>query len=314
MMNLEKLKPHLPWITLVLLTLIVGLLHPNFLRPENLIQVAADISTLFIMALGITFVIYIGSIDLSVQSIANMTTVLVTVLLPTLGFATIPAALLAGLLCGAASGFITTKWKVPSFISTLAIGGVALSIGQYVSGQRALFMDAGLRDSTFGWMIGKAFGLPNEIFLALFLLILALLLERKTTFGRALKAIGAGEPAAVASGLKVGHYKIMAFALSGGLAAMAGLLFAAKLSGGSPTIAEGLLLPAIVAVLVGGTPLTGGVGGVLNTFIGALIVAVVRTSMVYLEVPAQAQQIFFGLVLIVAIALTIDRRSAGVVK
>ena len=201
MMNLEKLKPHLPWITLVLLTLIVGLLHPNFLRPENLIQVAADISTLFIMALGITFVIYIGSIDLSVQSIANMTTVLVTVLLPTLGFATIPAALLAGLLCGAASGFITTKWKVPSFISTLAIGGVALSIGQYVSGQRALFMDAGLRDSTFGWMIGQTFGLPNEILLALLLLILALLLERKTTFGRALKAIGAGEPAAVASGL-----------------------------------------------------------------------------------------------------------------
>ena len=314
MMNLEKLKPHLPWITLVLLTLIVGLLHPNFLRPENLIQVAADISTLFIMALGITFVIYISSIDLSVQSIANMTTVLVTVLLPTLGFATIPAALLAGLLCGAASGFITTKWKVPSFISTLALGGVALSIGQYVSGQRALFMDAGLRDSTFGWMIGQTFGLPNEILLALLLLILALLLERKTTFGRALKAIGAGEPAAVASGLKVGHYKIMAFALSGGLAAMAGLLFAAKLSGGSPTIAEGLLLPAIVAVLVGGTPLTGGVGGVLNTFIGALIVAVVRTSMVYLEVPAQAQQIFFGMVLIVAIALTIDRRSAGVVK
>ena len=314
MMNLEKLKPHLPWITLVLLTLIVGLLHPNFLRPENLIQVAADISTLFIMALGITFVIYISSIDLSVQSIANMTTVLVTVLLPTLGFATIPAALLAGLLCGAASGFITTKWKVRSFISTLALGGVALSIGQYVSGQRALFMDAGLRDSTFGWMIGQTFGLPNEILLALLLLILALLLERKTTFGRALKAIGAGEPAAVASGLKVGHYKIMAFALSGGLAAMAGLLFAAKLSGGSPTIAEGLLLPAIVAVLVGGTPLTGGVGGVLNTFIGALIVAVVRTSMVYLEVPAQAQQIFFGMVLIVAIALTIDRRSAGVVK
>lgn len=314
MMNFEKLKPHLPWITLVLLTLIVGSVHPNFLKPENLIQVAADISTLFIMALGITFVIYIGSIDLSVQSIANMTTVLVTVLLPTLGFATIPAALLAGLLCGAASGFITTKWKVPSFISTLAIGGVALSIGQYVSGQRALFMDAGLRDSTLGWMIGQTFGLPNEIFLALSLLMLALLLERKTTFGRALKAIGAGEPAAVASGLQVGRYKIMAFALSGGLAAMADLLFAAKLSGGSPTIAEGLLLPAIVAVLVGGTPLTGGVGGVLNTFIGALIVAVVRTSMVYLEVPAQAQQIFFGLVLIVAIALTIDRRSAGVVK
>ena len=313
-MNLEKIKPHFPWITLVILALLVGLLDPDFLRPESLIQVTADISTLFIMALGITFVIYIGGIDLSVQSIANMTTVLVTVLVPVLGIGTIPAALAAGLFFGAISGFVTTQWKVPSFISTLAVGGIALSVGQYVSGQRALFMDASLRDSTFGWMIGNSAGIPHEIFLALFLLLVMLFLERKTTFGRALKAIGAGEPAAVASGLQVGHYKIMAFAISGGLAAMAGLLFAVKLSGGSPTIAEGLLLPAIVAVLVGGTPLTGGVGGVLNTFIGALIVAVVRTSMVYLEIPAQAQQIFFGVVLIIAIALTIDRRSAGVVK
>lgn len=313
-MNLERLKAHFPWITLVVLTLSVGVLDADFLRPESLIQITADISTLFILALGITFVIYIGSIDLSVQSIANMTTVLVTVMVPFLGIGTIPAALLAGLAFGALSGFVTTQWKVPSFISTLAVGGIALSVGQYVSGQRALFMDAGLRDHLFGWMIGNTAGIPHEIFLALFLLLSALFLERKTTLGRALKAVGAGEPAAVASGLQVGRYKIIAFALSGGLAAMAGLLFVVKLSGGSPTIAEGLLLPAIVAVLVGGTPLTGGVGGVLNTFIGALIVAVVRTSMVYLEIPAQAQQIFFGVVLIIAIALTIDRRSAGIVK
>jgi ribose transport system permease protein len=91
-------------------------------------------------------------------------------------------------------------------------------------------------------------------------------------------------------------------------------MFAVKLSGGSPVIANGFLLPAVVAVLVGGTPLTGGVGGVLNTFIGTLIVAVVRASMLYLNIPATSQQIVFGLVLIVAIALTIDRSKVRVVK
>ncbi|MEX3007771.1 ABC transporter permease [Hoeflea sp. TYP-13] len=313
-MDLEKLKRHFPWITLVVLTLLVGLMDPNFLRPHNLIQLAGDISTLFIMALGITFVIYIGGIDLSAQSVANMTTVLATISLPLFGVWAGVFCIVIGLGFGAVSGFVTTRLKVPSFIATLAVGGLALSVGQYASGQRALYMDATLRDQAFGWMIGTTAGIPHELIIAIILLLLAYFVQNRTTTGRALKAIGAGELAAVASGLKVDQYKIMAFAFSGMFAAIAGLLFSVKLAGGSPTLAEGFLLPAIVAVLVGGTPLTGGVGGVLNTAIGAMIVAVVRTSMLYLEIPATSQQIFFGVVLIAAIALTIDRSKMRIVK
>jgi ribose transport system permease protein len=112
----------------------------------------------------------------------------------------------------------------------------------------------------------------------------------------------------------VSRYKILAFAISGALAAVAGLMFSIKLSGGAPTIANGFLLPAIVSVLVGGTPLTGGVGGVLNTVIGTLIVAVIRASMLYLEINATQQQMVFGIVLIGAIALTIDRSKLRTVK
>ena len=313
-MNLEKLKRHFPWITLLVLILLVGFMDPNFLRPYNLIQLAGDISTLFIMALGITFVIYIGGIDLSAQSVANMTTVLATISLPLFGAWAGVLCILVGLGFGAVSGYVTTRLKVPSFIATLAVGGIALSVGQYASGQRALYMDATLRDQAFGWMIGTTAGIPHELIIAIVLLLVALFVQTRTTVGRALKAIGAGELAAVASGLKVDQYKIMAFAISGMFAAIAGLLFSVKLAGGSPTLAEGFLLPAIVAVLVGGTPLTGGVGGVLNTFIGAMIVAVVRTSMLYLEIPATSQQIFFGIVLIAAIALTIDRSKMRIVK
>jgi len=281
-MLIDRIRPHFPWITLVVLTLAVSATSPGFLSPSSLIQMTADVSTLFVLALGITLVIYIGGIDLSAQAVANMTTVLVTLSLPTLGVWSAAAVLLAGALIGFTSGYASTKLRVPSFIATLALGGVAISLGQYASGQQAVFMDAKMRDDAFGWIIGSTFGIPNEIFVAAGLLAVLLFIERRTTLGRALKAIGAGEPAAVASGLRVDSYKIIVYTMAGLISAFAGLLFAVKLAGGAPNIAEGFLLPAIVAVLIGGTPLTGGVGGVLNTLIGALIVAVIRTAMVYL--------------------------------
>ena len=221
----------------------------------------------------------------------------------------------AGAIFGAISGFVTTRLYVPSFVSTLAFGFVALSLARYLSGERALYMDAELRDASFGWMFGNTAGVPHELAIAGVLLLIAWFLQTRTTFGRALKAVGSGELAAVASGLNVDRVKILAFALSGTFAAIAGLIFSVKLSGGDANLANGFLLLAIVAVLVGGTPLTGGVGGVINTVIGTLIVMVIRAAMVYLEVDATHQRMIFGIVLIAAIALTIDRsKLRGVVK
>ncbi|SDN36596.1 ABC transporter permease [Ensifer sp. YR511] len=313
-MDIQRLKPHLPWITLLVLVALVGVTHPGFLKPTNLMSLAGDIVPLFIMALGLTFAIYIGGIDLSAQSMANMVTVIASVYLASMGAWVAVACVAAGFLLGTLSGYVTTRLYVPSFISTLAVGGVAFSVAQWLSGQRALNMDATQRNETFGWMIGRTWGVPNELLISAVLLCICLFIERRTTLGRALKAVGAGELAAAASGLNVARYKILAFAISGALAAIAGLLFAVKLSGGAPTIANGFLLPAIVAVLVGGTPLTGGVGGVLNTVIGTLIVAVIRASMLYFEIDATQQQMVFGIVLIVAIALTIDRAKLRTVK
>ncbi|AAK65434.1 MULTISPECIES: ABC transporter permease [Sinorhizobium] len=313
-MDIQRLKPHLPWITLTVLVAIVGMADPGFLKPQNLMSLAGDIVPLFIMALGLTFAIYIGGIDLSAQSMANMVTVIASVYLASMGAWVALLCVAAGFLLGTLSGYITTRLYVPSFISTLAVGGVAFSVAQWLSGQRALNMDAAQRNETFGWMIGRTWGVPNELLIAAVLLLVCLFIERRTILGRALKAVGAGELAAAASGLNVARYKILAFAISGALAAIAGLLFAVKLSGGAPTIANGFLLPAIVAVLVGGTPLTGGVGGVLNTVIGTLIVAVIRASMLYFEIDATQQQMVFGIVLIGAIALTIDRAKLRTVK
>ncbi|MEX0344355.1 MAG: ABC transporter permease [Rhizobiaceae bacterium] len=314
-MDVERIKPYFPWITLLALVVAVGIVNPSFFDPLGLLSLVTDVVPLFIMALGMTFAIYIGGIDLSAQQLANLVTVIATVYLSQFGIGVAVICICTGAIIGAISGFVTSRLYVPSFVSTLAMGFVALSAAKYLSGQRALSMDATQRDDSFGWMFGNTAGVPHELVIALILLALAWFLQTRTTFGRALKAVGSGELAAVASGLNVDRVKMMAFAISGGFAGIAGLMFSVKLSGGDANLANGFLLLAIVAVLVGGTPLTGGVGGVVNTAIGTLIVMVIRAAMVYLEVDATQQQMVFGIVLIIAIALTIDRsKLRGVVK
>ena len=314
-MNLEQIKPHFPWITLLALVVAVGIANPSFFDPSGLLSLVTDVVPLFIMALGMTFAIYIGGIDLSAQQLANMVTVIATVYLSQFGIGVAVICIGAGAIFGSISGYVTSRLYVPSFVSTLAMGFIALSAAKYLSGQRALSMDAIQRDQSFGWMFGNTAGVPHELAIAVILLALAWFLQSRTTFGRALKAVGSGELAAVASGLNVDRVKMTAFAISGAFAGIAGLMFSVKLSGGDANLANGFLLLAIVAVLVGGTPLTGGVGGVINTAIGTLIVMVIRAAMVYLEIDATQQQMVFGIVLIVAIALTIDRsKLRGVVK
>ncbi len=152
-MNLHKLRNHFPWITLLVLGLIVAAIDSNFLRPANLLQMLSDISALFIMALGITLVIYIGGIDLSAQSVANMTTVIATLALPLFGAWSALVVMLVGALIGWVSGVASTKLKVPSFIATLAMGGVALSTGAFLAKQQSVSMDGALRDAHFGWIM-----------------------------------------------------------------------------------------------------------------------------------------------------------------
>jgi ribose transport system permease protein len=166
----------------------------------------------------------------------------------------------------------------------------------------------------FAWAAGRSFGLPNDILVALAVLAASLFMERRTVFGRWSIAVGAGEPAALVAGVPVDRVKVLALCASGFLAALAGVVMAARLSSGSPTLANEFLLPAVAAVCVGGTALTGGVGSVLRTLIGALIVSVVRIGMTFIGVDPFAQQIVFGAVLVLAVAATIDRSKIPIVK
>ena len=309
----DFLRKWVPTLTLLALMAGIGAFQPRFLMIATLLQLASDTVTVFVLACGVSFAIMIGGIDLSVQAMASLSSVIVALTLGSLGYGAFAAALLVSLIAGWLAGMAHVKFKIPSFIATLAVGGVLAGAALLLSGERSITLGANQREY-LTWVTGKPFGIPAEIFTGLAVLLLAHVIQSRTVFGRYSAAIGAGEAAAYTSGVKVDRQKVIAFMLSGGCAGVAGMVLAGRLASGSPTLANELLLPAIAAVVVGGTAITGGVGSVWRTLVGALIISVVRTGMTFLAVDIFAQQIVFGVVLVLAVVATIDRSKIPIVK
>lgn len=309
----DQIRAFAPILVLVGLVLVIGTLRPGFFNLESLIVTVADTAILFILGAGSTFVVMLGSIDLSIQAICSFASVIVALMLPTYGYGFLVAALLMGLLAGVVSGVFHVWLKIPSFIVTLATSGLLVSAALLFSHERAISIEEAGR-AYLTWVNGRLLGLPNVIWIAGLVAALGIWCQKYTPFGRYSIAIGAGEPATWASGVKVNRYKVLAFATSGALAALAGILMAGRQGSGSPNLADQLLLPAIASVIVGGTAITGGAGGIGRTAVGALIITIVRVGMTFIGVNIFAQQIVFGLVLILAVALTIDRSKIVIVK
>lgn len=312
-LNIDRLRHWLPLATLIILVTVVGVMEPVFLQPSTLLQLASDTAVLFILATGVTFVIMLGGIDLSLQSMASFSSVIVALTIAQLGYVSFGLAVGTGILAGFLSGIAHVKLKIPSFIATLAMGGVLFSAALVASKERSITLGDAER-SYQTWVTGSHFGIPNVIVVGLIVLVVAHVLQAHTRFGRYSAAIGAGEPAAYASGVKVDRQKIFAYMLSAGFAALAGVILAGRLSSGSPTLAAEMLLPSIAAVVVGGTAITGGVGSIWRTLVGSLIISVVRIGMTFLSVNIFAQNIVFGSVLVLAVAVTIDRSKIPIVK
>lgn len=314
----EKLGPDwlrqwLPILTLIVLVAGIGTAQPSFLTPSTMLQLASDTAVLFVLATGVTFVIMLGGIDLSLQAMASLASVVVALTVASLGYASFPLAVAIGAVSGALAGLAHVKLKIPSFIATLAVGGVLTGIALVISGERSITLGEADR-TNLTWITGRVWGIPNTVLIGLVVLIVAHIVQSRTPFGRYSAAIGAGEAASYASGVKVDRQKVIAFTLSATFAALAGVILAGRLASGSPTLANELLLPSIAAVVVGGTAITGGVGSIWRTLIGALIISVVRIGMTFVGVNIFAQNIVFGLVLIAAVAITIDRSKIPIVK
>ena len=310
----QKFVDLIPILTLLVLVFGIAASEPGFLRPRNLLAVTADTMTLFLMASGATFVIMLGSIDLSIQAIASMTSCIVAVLLPQIGGMALVVAVGSGLLAGAINGLIVNYLRIPSFVATLAVAGIMTSIAFLVSNARSVYISKENKHTWLEWAIGNSFGIDNEVLVGLTCLVTLSIMLGLTRFGRLVRAIGSQERAVVASGINVNQVKLVAFIISGFMAGLSGVVMAARLGSGSPTLASEFLLPAIACIIVGGTAITGGVGSIWKTFVGALIIAVVRIGMTFVGVTVFAQQIVFGLVLVLAVAVTMDRSKVAAVK
>lgn len=309
----DQLRQLLPVITLAVLCILIGILQPEFLAASTLLQLGSDTAVLFLLATGVSFVIMLGGIDLSIQSMASLASVIVALTLDRLGYLSFVFAVLIDSLAGLAGGLAHVRLKIPSFIATLALGGVLAGAALVISHQRSITL-VDTQRQYLTWITGRTFGVPNEILVAAVVFLIASIVQKRTRFGRYSAAIGAGEAAAYASGVKVDRQKIIAFVLCSSCAALAGVVLTGRLASGSPTLASELLLPSIAAVVVGGTAITGGVGSVWRTLVGALIISVVRIGMTFVGVDIFAQQIVFGAMLVFAVAVTIDRSKIPVVK
>lgn len=300
-----------PVVVLVALVVALGLFEPSFLSFYSLSVLAGESSIILLLATAQTVVILLGCIDLSMAALASLASVLIALALPSAGLAGVGGVLALTTAIGAAQGAIHAKTQVPSFVVTLA--GLGLCSGAALAISPATIPVAGGYEWV-GWLRLKLFNLPYSFLLAASLLVILGLGLRFLPFGRQVYAIGMGEAATLLSGVRVARVKIAAFALTGLFSGLAGLMFVARTRGGHPGIADSLLLPAIAAVVVGGTAITGGAGSVWRTFAGVLIIAVLRVGIAIVGLDPGYEPLAYGAVIVAAVALTIDRTKTTIVK
>ncbi len=309
---IEAVRALSPILTLLVVVIVMTLGNASFLNAANREAMMVQVAVLLIIALGSTFVILTGSIDISFAEIANLVSLVVAVTIGHFGYLAFLLGILAGVVAGLFNGLLFVKGRIPSMVVTLGTTGLWSGIAYTLSGGPPI----SLKDSAqyLTWIIGTTLGLPNQLLIALVLLAILYFIQCYTWFGRSVYAVGAGEAAARLSGIRVDHTKILVFVVSGVCAAVGGIVLSARVVAGSPVLSAGFLLYVLAAVLIGGTAISGGMGGVLRTLIGVLIITALRNGMTIIGVDIYAQQLVLGVMLVVAVIFTIDRSKLGSIK
>ena len=291
-----------------------------FLEPRNLLNIVRFASENGIIAIGVTLVILTGGIDLSVGAVLALCAVAAAVFMTRYDLETVPTVLLVlalGTFVGIVNGLVTTRFNIQSFITTLAMLGVARGVASLWSGGYAVplaFGDGvGLAPPSFkaifaGQVSLLGLEIPAPVFYFLGIGLIASFLLRRTGFGRHIYAVGGNETAARLSGVNVDRVKVIVFAISGLLAALAALLHAALVNQGSHIDGNGYELNAIAAVVIGGTSLAGGVGTVVGSMIGALTLSILDNILGLRNVQSEYQAILKGVIIVLAVVVQRQRR------
>lgn len=289
-------------IVLLLMCIVLSIISPDFLQVNNLLNVLKQISVIAILSAGMTFVILTGGIDLSVGSIVALSGV-TSVMLSSSGMNPVMAmtlGVLSGLAVGLINGAFVAYGKLPSFIVTLGAFTWARGLAYVISGG----YPTSLESETFRFVgAGNILGIPTPIYIMALVYIVAFITLKYTTFGRNVYAIGGNQEASILTGLNVKKNLMAVFGIAGLLAGLGGVVFAGRLYSGQPTAGEGFELDAIAAVILGGTKLTGGVGRVQGTLIGALIMGVLTNGLTLMNVDYYWQLVVKGAVIVLAVLL-----------
>lgn len=310
---LEQVKRFQSLLALALLVLALALTTDKFFTVDNSLNVLRQICANVCLSIGMTIIILSGGIDLSVGAVLAFSGAVAAGLLKS-GFAipgtdifidvTVSGAILAGLVVGTAlgwfNGFVITRFKLPPFVATLGMLSIARGLTMLWTGGFPITR----LGAEFDFMgAGQVLGVPMPVLISAALVVVFIVLMRRTRFGRNIYAVGGNERAATLSGLNVNRIKLLVYMLGGALAGVAGLLVTARLDSATPNAGLGYELDSIAAVVIGGTSLNGGRGTITGTVLGCLIIGVLNNGLVLLEVSPFWQQVIKGLVILVAVAV-----------
>ena len=301
-----------PLIGLLLLCAFLSLATDSFLSFRNFLNIADQITVLGIMAVGMTFVILIGGIDLSVGSILALSMMVLGYLNVSAGYpmgVAIIGALLASALAGTVSGLLITEFRVPAFIATLAMMSIARGLANMITnGSQIIGFPTWFN---LGAIIRHVGFLTMTVAVMIVVFAVAILFLRYRQEGRVLYAIGGNSEVARLAGINVRLTTVMVYMMCALLSGLAGILLAARLDSVQPSSGVAYELDAIAAVVIGGTSLSGGTGSVMGTIIGVLIIGVLRNGLNLLSVSPFLQAVIIGLVIVLAVAAeTFKHRNA----
>lgn len=292
------------------MVIVLWALTPHFLTVSNLLNIAEQATIIAIIAVGMTFVIITGGIDLSVGSVLAFSGVVMASALQR--GVPLPLSLLiglaVGLFCGLVNGILITVGRLPPFIATLGMMSVARGAALMFTEGRPI---SGFLEDFRALATGEVLRIPTPVLIMIAVYVMAHFILRRTKLGRYTYAIGGNEEAALLSGINVRLYKSMVYGLAGMLAGLAAILLTARLNSAQPIAGMNYELDAIAATVIGGTSLLGGEGTVVGTLIGALIMAVLRNGLNLLGVSSFIQQVVIGSVIILAVLIDMSLKKRG---
>jgi ribose transport system permease protein len=302
-----KLSTWGPVLALLLLSVGLSVANPRFLTLGNLQNIADQSAVALVLAVGITFVILLGAIDLSIEGVMAACSLTFALLVMNdrndneLGLLAIVIAVGVGALFGLVNGLVNTKLKIPSFMVTLGTWSVGLGVGAVLFGGRPpRIRDMELR----GLALDSWFGFSQLTYIAVAVVILGYIIQRYTRAGRYAYVIGGGEDVARMSGINVARYKTIIFVFAGSLMGLAAAMNSLRLGVGAVDVGAGRLFTTIAAVVIGGTLLSGGRGGVLHSVVGVLIMSVLANGMILTGVPSPIQRAVQGVIIVTAVVAT----------